>query len=143
MLFWLNEAVFIQRKSMAIRKMELAWITVSDFAKAKKFFVDTLGLTIFGGNEQFSWLELRGQDGGMLLGVGGSKPNDGCAIKPGQNAVMTFTVDDMEQTKAALEAKGVVFASEIIEIPGIVKMALFTDTDGNKFQLVENLEQNQ
>ncbi len=132
----------MQGKSMAIRKMELAWITVSDFAQAKKFFVDTLGLTIFGGNEQFSWLELRGQDGGMLLGVGGSKPNDGCAIKPGQNAVMTFTVDDIEQTKAEFEAKGVVFASEIIEIPSIVKMALFVDPDGNKFQLVENLERN-
>lgn len=123
---------------MAIRKMELGWITVSDFAQAKSFFVDTLGLEISSGCEEYSWLELRGKDGGALLGVGGS--NESCALKPGQNAVMTMTVDDIMQTKVELEAKGVVFISDVVEVPNIVKMAMFTDKDGNKFQLVQDLE---
>lgn len=127
---------------MAIKKIELAWITVSDFSKAKSFFVDTLGLEIFSGSQEYNWLELRGKDGGMLLGVGASSDKAECAIKPGQNAVMAMTVDDIVTTKAELEAKGVVFHGDIIEVPGIVKMALFTDHDGNKFQLVQNLDKN-
>lgn len=123
---------------MAIRKIELGWITVSDFAQSKKFFVETLGLDVFSGCDEYTWLEVRGKDGGMLLGVGGS--GEGCGLQPGQNAVMTMTVDDIIATRTELEAKGVKFISDVIEVPNIVKMAMFVDLDGNKFQLVQNLE---
>lgn len=124
---------------MSIKKLELGWVTVSDFSKAKSFFVDTLGLEVFSGCDEYSWLELRGKDGGMILGVGGA--SEECGIKPGQNAVMTMTVDDLVAKKAELESKGVKFISDIQEVPHIVKMVMFVDLDGNKYQLVQNLEE--
>jgi predicted enzyme related to lactoylglutathione lyase len=50
-----------------------------------------------------------------------------------------MTVDNIVATKKELEAKGVTFIDEIMEIAGHVKMVTFTDPDGNKFQLVEEL----
>ncbi len=125
---------------MDIKKIELAWIVVSDFEKSKNFFVDTLGLKI--NEEHPSWLELSGSDGGMMLGVGGScdtESKEEWAIKPGQNAVVTLTVDDIEQAKSYLVEKGVTIKGDIIEIPGHVKMLFFTDPDNNFFQLVQEI----
>lgn len=125
-----------------IKSMDLAWITVSDFQRAKTFYTETLGLTLRSGAPEYSWMELVGKDGGMALGVGGDCGTDQNPVKPGQNAVMTMTVDDIVATKAALEAKGVQFFGDIIEVPGHVKMALFADPDGNKLQLVQMLSMN-
>lgn len=123
---------------MAIKKIELAWISASNIKKAKEFFEKKLGLKIHVADENYGWLELSGKDGGMLLGVGSSEEEYG-PIKPGQNAIVTFTVDDIAHTKVDFEEKGVKFIGDIMEVPGQVKLALFVDEDGNKFQIVETL----
>ena len=61
--------------------------------------------------------------------------------KPGNNSVVTLTVTDIVESKAELEAKGVKFFGDIIEVPGHVKMATFADPDNNVFQLVQMLYQ--
>jgi predicted enzyme related to lactoylglutathione lyase len=124
---------------MTIKRMDLAWITVSDIARAKKFFVDTLGLKLNNDAPGHGWMELQGADGGgVLLGVGANheeKP----LVGPGQNAVLTMSVDDLDVSMAALKAKGVTFVGEVIEIPGHVRIVFFVDPDNNKFQLVQDV----
>lgn len=124
---------------MKVKKMSLAWITVSDVTNTQKFFTETIGLKVSSSAPEHGWLELTGEDGGMILGVGqaGSESSD----KPGVNAVVTMTVDDIIASKAEMESKGVLFIGEIIEVPGHVKMATFLDPDGNMFQLVQEIDQ--
>ncbi len=125
---------------MEIKKMELAWISVQDFARAKQFFTETLGLEIGHEVAAHGWLELKTATAGFYLGVGQYSEAANGPITPGSNAVLTLTVDDLLATKAELEAKKVVFVGEILEVPGHVKMALFQDPDGNHFQLVQRLD---
>jgi predicted enzyme related to lactoylglutathione lyase len=122
---------------MAVKKSELSWITVSDWEKAKTFFTEVVGLEVVSAQEQYGWMELRGAEGGAYLGV--SKNHEGSELPPGHNAVVTFTVDDIVATKADMEAKGVTFVGGIHEVPGQVKLALFKDSDGNLFHLVQDI----
>jgi len=122
---------------MTIKKIELAWITVGDLAKARKFLTDTVGLKVASSAQEYGWMELQGVEGGMLLGVG--QANSQHKERPGQNAVVTLTVDDIVASKKELESKGVQFDGDIMEVPGHVKMASFSDPDGNKFQLTQLL----
>lgn len=127
-----------ERIIMAVKSIDLAWITVSDVEKTKKFFTDVIGLKLTTDSKEFGWCELSGAQGGCMLGIAQAQ-EDPQADKPGHNAVITLTVDDLIKTKAEFQAHGVQFLGDIIEIPGHVKMALFTDLDGNKFQIVELL----
>ncbi len=126
---------------MAISKIGLGWITVSDLKKAQTFFADKLGLTVTNSTPEFGWLELQGKDGGSSLGIGQAQPENPHVPKPGHNTILTFTVDDIVQTRKELLKKGVMFVDEIMEIPGHVKMTTFVDNDNNMFQLAELLHQ--
>ena len=126
---------------MNIKRMDMAWITVSDAKQAKAFFCDILGLKLSSEAPEHGWMELVGHEGGATLGVGKACKDTAPDVKPGQNAVMTMTVDDIVAMKQMLEAKGVKFLGDIIEVPGHVKMALFCDADNNKFQIVQMLDE--
>lgn len=54
---------------MAIRKIELAWVTVSDLEESVKFYQDILGLTVKQNSPEFGWVELQGKEGGCLFGL--------------------------------------------------------------------------
>ena len=123
---------------MKITSMGLAWISVSKAATAKSFFSETLGMEVASAAEEYGWFEFVAADKTFRLGVGTDCTGNG-PVKPGMNAVVTLTVDDVVAAKAELEAKGVTFVGDIQEVPGHVKMALFQDTDGNHFQLVQML----
>lgn len=125
---------------MAVRKMDLAWVVVADISKAKKFFTEVVGLKLVESNDNYGWLEFEGEDGGSRLGVGQYSPEYSPEEKPGMNAVMTMTVEDIEQSRKSMEEKGTRFVGETIEIPGNVKMATFLDSDGNVFQLVQEIK---
>jgi predicted enzyme related to lactoylglutathione lyase len=123
---------------MAIKSIDLGWIVISDIKKSKQFFKDVLGLTLVNETPEYGWMELVGKEGGCSLGVGQSR-GEHPVEKLGQNTVLTFTVDDLVKTIKELQAKGVTFIDEIVEVPGHVKMITFVDPDGNKFQLCEQL----
>lgn len=128
---------------MAIKRMDLAWVTVRDFPKAKHFYQEVLGLTALSVDEENGWIELVGKDGGAVVGVAQTDDvpsEDMHGAYPLTGAVITFTVDDIAQTKKELEDQGVNFIGAIIEVPGHVKIIFFTDPEGNKFQLIEDLE---
>lgn len=124
---------------MIVKRSDMAWITVSDSAQAKKLFVDILGMQVRTDTPEYGWMELVAKDGGSTLGIGKFNPEYGKEVLPGQNAVVTFTVDDIVAAKATLEKNNVTLLGDITEVPGHVKMLFFADTDGNKFQIVQLL----
>jgi len=119
---------------MLVKKMGLPWITVSNLQKAKDFYVNVMGFEIVEENTNVKWLEVKCGD--SILGVW--QAFEGAPDKPGQNAVITFTVDNLENTKEVLEKQGMIFVNEIAEIPGVFRVMRYADQDGNKFQLYQN-----
>lgn len=122
---------------MGIRSSDLSWIVVSDLKRARKFFVETLGLKEISANEEWGWVEVQGKEGGATIGIGIADKQT--PVSPGGNAVVTLTVDNLEETKKQLQKKEVSMVGDIMEVPGHVKMQLLKDEDGNLFQLVEVL----
>lgn len=121
---------------MKIKEIGLSWITVSDYAKSKKFFAD-LGLEMSSDSADFGWAEFKGE-AGAALGIAQENPQYG-TTKAGTNAVVTFTIEDIVAAKKELEGKGVKFLGDIMEVPGHVKLATFVDHDNNQFQLAQIL----
>jgi predicted enzyme related to lactoylglutathione lyase len=120
---------------MAIKKIGLSWVGTNDISKAKSFFVDMLGLKVFDEQEKYGWLELKAPQGDQILGICTANPDAG--MPAGVNAVVTFVVDNYDQTKKEFAEKGLFFGEEIAGNPEVPRMICFTDLDGNLFQLVE------
>lgn len=124
---------------METESIGLVWISVSDVQKAIKFYTETVGLKLMEVHEEFGWAELEGHRGGARLGIAQMQPKAEDTIQPGQNAVMTFTVANLETANADMRKKGAKLIGEIQEVPGHVKLQMAVDSDGNHFQLVECL----
>lgn len=114
----------------------LSWITVKDIKKAIKFYTEVAGLELKEYHPEFHWAELSGPSGSSL-GIGEESPES--PMKPGSNAVLTITVEDMEKAKAHFIEKGATLIGDTIEIPFHVKLQTFVDIDGNTLQLVQKI----
>jgi predicted enzyme related to lactoylglutathione lyase len=121
---------------MNLKSMDLAWITVKDVKEAIKFYTETVGLKLTEFNEKFGWAELELPAGGAKLGIAQTCP-ESKDDQPGQNAILTFTVKDLDIAIADMLSKQAKSIGEVIDIPGHVKMQTFSDQDGNRFQLVQ------
>jgi predicted enzyme related to lactoylglutathione lyase len=119
-----------------IKSSDLSWIVVSDLEKARRFFVDALGLEEKTYVAEVGWSEMECSEGGARIGIAAEQQAGG--VRAGQNAVMTFTVEDIEKTNQRLAANGVKLIGGVLEVPGHCKLQLFADADGNKFQLYQN-----
>jgi predicted enzyme related to lactoylglutathione lyase len=119
------------------KNIELVWIVVADFKKALQFYTEIVGLTIQNSNEEFGWAELKGKEG-AILGI--AQASAECPIAPGSNAVVTFTVDDIQKAIEELRTKDIELVGDIQEVPGHVKLQLFKDKDNNHFQYAECLD---
>lgn len=117
-----------------IKKTELSWIIVSDLNKAKEFYT-SIGLKVLEFKPEYKWMELGTIEGNYRIGVAEEK-------EPGANAIIVFTVENIEEEIKNLKNKNVNFLDDIIEIPGNAKMITFIDNDNNKFQLYQNLKNN-
>ena len=112
-----------------------ATVAVSDMARAKAYFSDTLGLTQVGGEADFFAVF---ECGGTRLNIYPS-PYVGSA----KSTVATFVVTDLDAAMAALRQNGVVFEEyDMTDGPttvngvaeaGGVRSAWFKDPDGNTF----------
>lgn len=126
---------------MTVKAMNLAWIVVNDLKEAIKFYTETVGLKLVEHHEQYGWAELTGHEtGGARLGI--SQKNDMEPIKPGNNAILTLTVENLDKSMKELSKNKVKFVGGVMEIPGQVKLQLCVDKDGNHFQMVEILRGN-
>ncbi len=124
---------------MNLKSMDMVWIVVNDLKQAIKFYTETVGLKLMEMHEEFGWAELEGHKGGARVGIAQKSLKSEEGIAPGQNAVMTFTVGNLEQAIADMLKKGASLIGKVQEIPGHVKMQMASDSDGNRFQLVELL----
>ncbi|MBI3536430.1 MAG: VOC family protein [Chloroflexi bacterium] len=122
--------------SPEIRGLNVVWYYVSDWARAKKFYGETLGLPTQFVADEVGWCEFGNHD---LPHLAISKWVDANPL-PAQTggAIATFTCDDVRAARARLIAKGV-SCEEIDEIPGFVRLCTFRDPDGNRLQLAESL----
>lgn len=121
-----------------LKNSNLSWISVSDINKARDFFSNTLGLKEMNFSEEHGWAEMTFEEGGYTLGIAQEDPQ----LPAGENAVVTITVEDIEEARTAFEKKGVALLGDILEVPGHVRMQMFADPDGNKFQLVQIVQNN-
>ena len=120
---------------MAVKEIGLSWIVVKDIKAAVKYYIEVVGLELLEFNEAYGWAELAGYEGGSRLGI--AQANSEKKVIPGQNAIVTFTVDDLEKMKAHLIQQGACCEGDVIEVPGHVKMQTVIDGDGNRFQICE------
>lgn len=128
------------QKPLKIKDIGLSWIMVNNFDQALEFFTKKLGLKIEELNQEYGWAELVSENAlGHRLGIALENPEEKCH-HPGQNAVMTMEVSNIDQAKEDLKKKGVKLIGDIIEVPGVVKMLTFEDPDKNCFQLCEQIK---
>lgn len=123
--------------SAHVHSSTLAWIVVTDLEKAIRFFTEVVGLKVLNRADEWGWAELAGHDGGSQLGIALASMET--TVKPGQNAIMTFTVADIVKSKSEMSQRGAKLVGDILEVPGHVKLQFFEDQDGNLFQLVQQL----
>ena len=113
--------------------------SVNDLQKAKKFYSETLGVTVK--DNPMGLIELHFENGANVLVY--PKPNHEAATY----TVINFPVDDIEKTVDGLSNKGVTFeqykelqtdAKGISHNPQGPKIAWFKDPAGNILSVLEN-----
>ena len=107
---------------MQVEQVDFVSVLTQDIARAKKFYGETLGLSIETEGES----DLEFTLGQVTLDVGQE-----FAPSP---AGIAIRVPDVAAARAELEAKGVQFDGEIIDT-GVCHFAFFEDPDGNKLML--------
>jgi len=108
-----------------IKEVAFVAVAVTDHARARKFYEETLELKPGPTAMEGAWVEY--EIGPATIGVG-CHPD----WKPSRDGTtIAFEVDDIDATIARLKERGVTFEMEKIETP-ICWMAQFRDPDGNK-----------
>ena len=126
-----------------LRRIHHAAIICADYERSRRFYVDTLGLRIIAENyreARRSWkLDLALPDGSQLELF--SFPN--APARPSFPEAqglrhLAFVVDDVQQCKSELEAKGIaVEAVRVDEFTGR-RFTFFADPDGLPLELYES-----
>jgi len=112
-------------------EMSVAWYEVDDFAKAKRFYGDTLGLQKV--LEMDDWVEFSHAKNAPSIGLFRVDKLTRCG------ATVVLRVDNLDKTRATLLSQGVEFEGDVEEIPGMVRLATFKDPAGNRLQLCQVL----
>jgi predicted enzyme related to lactoylglutathione lyase len=108
-------------------------VAVTNWAQAKTFYHDTLGLPILFDIEEAGWCEF-GEAGQTTLAINlwrdATPPVRGGTIP-------VFNVDDCVQAVAELRKRGVKVADPVT-VPGMVIYADVHDPEGNLFQIAQS-----
>jgi len=110
-----------------ITKLDFVGVPSQDAQRARAFYVDTLGLR----PDEHSKAEVWAGD--TCLGIW-EPASFGMPFAPQKNGHLALHVDDIEDARAKIEAKGVEFAGDTLDT-GVCRMAFFTDPDGNDLML--------
>jgi predicted enzyme related to lactoylglutathione lyase len=108
-------------------------LNVSDFERAIAWYRAAFGFELIYKLDDWKWCELSTPVEGVHVGLGQTDDT----THGGMSA--TFVVQDIVAAKAHLESIGVVFDGDIREVEGMVKLASFTDPDGNELGLAEHI----
>jgi len=116
------------QRLMAVR------LFVTDLARARRFYADRLGLTLSMDEPDYLIFDV----GGPMLIVERADPEDPeTADLIGRFAGISFKVDNIGATYAALAAKGVTFTAPPESQPWGGTLTHLVDPDGNELTLVE------
>lgn len=116
-------------ESIAYGQELLVQIAVSDLDAACAFYGDVMGLPLESRTESLEWARFI-LPTGARLGVGRQDE-----VKGSGTASVNISVRDIEAARRLLESRGVVFDGPTQVIPGVVRLADFSDPDGNRIRL--------
>ena len=107
---------------MKVRAIDFVAVNVSDMARAKQFYRDTLGMDFPIWDDTPRWQEFQSEPVALAL----REDKQG----PGINAAIALAVEDVSAAVEELRAKGVTIESGPRE-SGVCYGALIRDPDGN------------
>ncbi|WP_370400799.1 VOC family protein [Sulfitobacter sp. JB4-11] len=108
-------------------------LSVRDRHASAEWFEKTLGFALRFHADDAGWSELSTFTPGVTLGLGEQgEPAPG-------NAVPVFGTPDIDAARAAMEAGGVRFDGDTVEVEGMVRMATFYDPDDNALMVAQDL----
>ena len=87
------------------------------------------------------WAEVSTPTAGVTIGLAGlAGLAESETIEGGSGGTTAVLgVIDIDAARTELEAKGVRFEGDIVELPGLVKLATFYDPDGNRYMFAQSL----
>ena len=114
------------------KKVAFTMYPITDVARARKFYEETLGLKrgSMGNQGDKYWIEYDLPAGGCLALTNfiPDTPSD----KAG--GTIALEVEDLDKLMSDLKAKGVTFKSDVIQSP-VCRMAVCLDSEGNSLLL--------
>lgn len=114
-----------------LKKVAFTMLPMSDVARARKFYEETLGLAIgsHGNHGAQWWIEYDLPQGGCI-----ALSNFGPDQPTGQGITLALEVEDLDALMAHLKSNGVAFKGEVVRGPHC-RMALCSDSEGNPLLL--------
>jgi catechol 2,3-dioxygenase-like lactoylglutathione lyase family enzyme len=113
-----------------VERTDFVSVPVTDMARAKQFYGETLGLPLVSGDD--AWPEYQLGENVSLYLI--DPTNIGQAFTAPHSSHIALRVADVAAARAELEAAGVEFPGEIFDT-GVCHMAFFHDPDGNALML--------
>jgi catechol 2,3-dioxygenase-like lactoylglutathione lyase family enzyme len=115
---------------ITVERTDFISVPVTDMARSKQFYGETLGLPLVSGDD--AWPEYQLGENVSLYLI--DPTNIGRQFAGPHSSAIARRVPDVAEGKAALEAKGVEFGGDIFDT-GVCHMAFFSDPDGNALML--------
>ena len=109
-------------------------IQVKDWERTAKWYQQVLEFKLLYDVPDIGWCELETGVPGTTIGL--SKVD---SLQPVDVITPILGVKDIDAARTQLEARGVNFVGETTTIPGLVRLATFTDPEGNTLRLAQSL----
>ena len=109
--------------------------SVKDLDASIAWFKDILGFEEEFKVAEAGWAEVSSPAEGVSIGL----DQTGADVGGSGGSIPVFGVVDIDAARAELESKGVEFAGDTVELPGMVKLATFFDPDGNRYMFAQSL----
>jgi len=122
------------KTAIRYRPTLLVQMRVADLDRAVRFYQDVLGFEMRLRSDTLQWAELTFGIPGVAVGLGA-----GTEVKGSGSVSLNLGVEDIDAARSTLEARGVVFAGPTVTVPDKVKLADFSDPDGNRIRLAQSL----
>jgi predicted enzyme related to lactoylglutathione lyase len=111
-----------------------ASMSVSNLDASLAWYEKVLGFRLLNRVDEIGWCELSTDVPGVTVGLAQSE-----SVPQGGGATNVWSVADIDQAKAHLDAHGVKQDGDIQHVPGLVKLITFFDPDGNAMMFAQPL----
>jgi catechol 2,3-dioxygenase-like lactoylglutathione lyase family enzyme len=115
---------------LIVERTDFLSVPVTDMARAKQFYGETLGLPLV--HEDATWPEYQLGENVSLYLI--DPTNVGETFTAPHSSAIALRVPDVAAARAELEQAGVAFAADTLDT-GVCHMAFFSDPDGNALML--------